>query len=86
MDMKQWSKIKNQGIIKYVVFHWIICAALPAAVVLHIVRCAVNSWAISYMISAVAMRNLLFGFVICTVISIVLGLFTWSRYNKRYKS
>lgn len=86
MDMQQWIKVRKQGKIRYVLFHWIICAALPAAIVLHIVRWGVNSWAASYIFSAIAMRNLMFGFLICSVISIILGLLTWSRYNKQYKS
>lgn len=85
MDMQQWIKVKKQGKIRYILFHWIICAALPAAVVLHIVRWYANEWAVNYIISAIAIRNLLFGFLICFVISIILGLLTWSRYNKKYK-
>ena len=38
INTEQWSKIRSQGKGKYIFFHWVLCAAIPVAILMTIIR------------------------------------------------
>lgn len=77
----EWSKIKKQGMMTYLLLNWILAAALPATLILSIFRFVLKGFDFGYFTSGYFIANIIF----CTVIAIVCGLRKWRKNNKLYQ-
>lgn len=82
----EWSKVQNQGKVKYILINWILLAAMPIAIFMSVVRGLINKITIFYFLSRDFYTNPLMYIILCTVISVFLGLRKWNKYNKIFET
>lgn len=84
IDQKQWIHIKNQGKGKYLLIHWVLLAAIPAAIILSIIRGFVSGFVLSYFSSAEFLKDLALLLFLCIIISLIAGNRRWKKNEKFY--
>ncbi|MDF2523755.1 MAG: hypothetical protein K0R31_1396 [Clostridiales bacterium] len=85
ISREEWSKVKEQGKVKYILINWVLLAAFPVAIFMSIARWLIKKVAENYFLSSDFFKNLLMYIALCTVISVLLGLRKWNKYNKFFK-
>lgn len=74
----EWQKIKNQGILKYITFQWIIPIALPLSFFLPLLR------AILQMDFKPFLNTFIINFCIFCLVSVLFGIRKWRKYTKLF--
>ncbi len=82
----EWSKVRHQGKFLYVLLNWIIAAAIPSAIILSVVRGLFRGEGLGYFITSSYMRNLAITFILCTILSVFLGIRKWSKNERAMRS
>lgn len=85
INEEEWSKMRKQGIVLYLLLHWFFAAAIPVAVVTSLIR-GMFKGGIAYIISIEYLKNLFFYIIFCTVISIFFGVRKWRAFGKQNSS
>lgn len=80
-DKAEWSKIKKQGMMTYLLLNWILAAALPAALILSILRFVLKGFDFGYFTSG----NFIANIILCIVIAFICGLWKWRKNNKLHQ-
>lgn len=76
----EWNSIKPMGKLKYIIFHWILFAAIPAAVILVILYAVLSmDFNLAYLLGRF-LRSL----ILCTFLAVILGLWKWNKLKKAY--
>ncbi|MDP4181329.1 MAG: hypothetical protein Q8942_09580 [Bacillota bacterium] len=84
ISKEEWLRIKGQGKVKYILFHWILVVALPMSIILPIIMALKNGFGVSYFTSFKFFTNIFMYFTLFTVLSIVFGILKWKKYDKFY--
>jgi hypothetical protein len=82
----EWLKIKNQGLLLYIVLHWILLAALPAAILSSLFRWITYERSLEDFTSGAFFHRVLTGVVLFAAFSIIIGLRRWFKYEKLYRA
>lgn len=85
IDLEQWSKIRDQGKSKYLLIHWVLLAAMPVAIIIPVIRGFFIAKGIAYFISPEFVKNFLLFFILCIVISLIIGNAKWKKNEKIFK-
>lgn len=80
ITQEQWTKIKEQGKFKYLLFHWIITVSIPLGIFIPILRVLINgNFTYRQFIS-----NIIVSITLFCAVSIVFGLRKWKKYSKMF--
>jgi hypothetical protein len=80
----EWEKIIKQGLLLYLVLHWILLAALPAAIILTTFRWLIQDRSMEFFSSGIFINRIIVSFVLCSVLGVILGLKKWFKSKKFY--
>lgn len=81
---EEWSKIRHQGKLVYIITHWILATAFPIAIVLPIMRGIFREKNIGFIISLTFIKSVFLYILLCTIISVILGLIRWGQTEKAF--
>ena len=84
INKTEWEKIKKQGLLLYLVLHWILLAALPASVILTLFRWLIQDRSIEFFSNGVFLGRLIMSFAVCSVFAGIFGLQKWLKNKKLY--
>ncbi len=82
---EEWSKIRQQGKLVYIITHWILTAAFPIAIVLPVMRGIFREKNFGFIVSLGFIGSIVLYLLLCTVISVILGVIRWGKNEKLHK-
>jgi len=85
ISREEWLKIKKQGLFLYIVLHWLILAALPAALIFALLGWILAGATLSYFASGTFFTRLVGAYVLCTTLSLIIGFTRWFKYERLYR-
>ena len=86
INLEQWSKIRAQGKGKYIFFQWVLCAAIPVAIIMPIIRGLIVGEGLQYFFSSEFIGNILVFLILCIVIALIAGNVKWKKNERKYLS
>ena len=82
IQKEQWERIKVQGKLKYIIFHWIISVAIPISIILPMIRSILSG---ELNIVSLLVR-IIYNFCLFGIASVVFGLLKWGKYCKTFNN
>lgn len=83
---EQLERLKKQGLDVYLLLHWIIAAAIPASIILTLLRWLSSDRTLSFFATGQIIRQLLIALIFCMVPALIFGLRKWFQYDKLLKT
>ena len=84
-NFEEWNRIRKKGRFVYVLTHWILSAALPAAIICPFLKAFFGRKSLSYYISPHFIKILVLSMALCFIIAIFFGLKAWEKHEKLFK-